>query len=278
MKIQHTLSQDGYFLKYAYSNNDENKPWLMFIIPFGLELEVTEAFFNYFSSDYNVVSYEARIILADNDAKVSTDTLTVENHVKDLFSVMSALDINKTNIVGYCSGAGIALAAINDNPEAFDVLLLVSGEYVLLHETDCITQFGHDINSLLPMAAESNEMAQFLIDRMSYDNESLIPKGVYLPFSELHYLRRYSANYVTYRQENYSALASAVKNNTGIIAGTLDLQSNVNSSIKIHQLIENSCLYVDEKGDHYGVLRENSHTLEKIKEFLVKGEISSDPM
>jgi pimeloyl-ACP methyl ester carboxylesterase len=268
METRNISSHCASQLVIGHGKIEQNRPWVVFIIPFGLKIELAEPFIDSLSGDYNVVSWEARAILSSVDYELSNDELSVESHVEDLVTILGDLGVDKACIVGYCSGAGIALAAANRYPEKVDFLILANGEYTLLHDSSCTTQYGSDIDSILPIAAESESNAQFIIERMPAGKDEAVPAGMDVPFSEAYILKRYAENYLNYRSTDFEALAKKITHKSFILTSKNDLQANVNSSQYIHRCIDKSEIYVDDFNDHYGVLRKDSTTIGKIKELL----------
>lgn len=266
MNIETTVSHDGVELNYAYTGLSHDK-CLALIIPFGLKLDLAESFFDFYRDHYDVVALESRLILAPEARKVAPEELAVDNHVEDLVSVLRACGISRTILVGYCSGAGIALAAANKYPELFLELILVHGEYVLLEEDTCTTQFAADIDSLLSLAAQSEQHAGKIFEKVSsdrpIDNKSQL-EGIDTPFTQVHFLHRYAMNYLAYKSADFKALAHSVPHKCLLLTGNRDLQANVVSTQKIHGLMKKATIHVDPYADHYGILREDSKTLATI--------------
>ena len=269
---QTTLTHDGMELRYALSSQDSKKPWITLVMPFGLRVDMAQAFFEFFGSHYRVVAWESRAILADSEHIPDVSLYSVENHVADLFSVLDACDIRQTALIGYCSGAGIALAAVNRVPNRFSTLILAHGEYTMLNEKACTTQFATDIDSLLSTAADNEAHASLVFERLQQDrieDNRNVPIGIDNPFSNLGYFRRYARNYLAYKSENYAAMAACVEHNTLLLSGSKDIQANVASSMKIKDLIKNASINVDPAADHYGIVRDNSNTMTNIWNYLV---------
>ncbi|MFT7235221.1 MAG: pimeloyl-ACP methyl ester carboxylesterase [Methylophagaceae bacterium] len=262
-----TLSHDGIQLNYGYNILDEDNPWMALIMPFGLKIKLAEAFFDFFKEHFNLITIESRLILADPDRKIKSGELSLENHVADLMTVLKKHDVEQATLIGYCSGAGIALAAANEHKQNFDNLILVSGEYTLMEDSDCITPFGRDIDSLLSMASIDEQKAKLVFDKiknsLSKVDESR-PAGLDLPFSQYEYLHRYGVNYLSYRETDFRSLASTVSHNTLLISGAKDAQTNIQSTQTICDLIDNSEILIDPKGDHYEILRPESNLMVEI--------------
>lgn len=283
MQERTLLSHDGCTLRIGYCDQAPGRPWIALIIPFGLQVEVARAFFDFFAADYNIVTWEARLILEPPARSIGPGELTVGNHVADLLAVLDACSVERATLAGYCSGAGIALAALKAAPHRFGDLVLVNGDYVLLKEPSCVTQFGSDIDSILPMASRDLKTAQFILDRMRsilegmpsdqrLQNDRAPPAGIHLPFSQAHYFHRYAVNYLSYRATDFVTLACAVRRRTLLIAGECDLQTNVTSSGRIHRCIPGSRIWVAPSGDHYELLRRSSSTFDQVRSFLSAAE------
>lgn len=279
MRDRTAPSYDGCLLQLGCSERAPGKPWIALIIPFGLKVEIARAFFEFFAADYNIVTWEARLILAPPERSIGTGELTVGNHVADLLAVLDACGVQRATLVGYCSGAGVALAALKAAPQRFDDLVLVSGEYALLKEPACVTPFGSDIDSILTLASRGVDTAQLILERMRSILEGMSsnkqsagrsapPTGINLPFSQAHYFHRYALNYLAYRSLDFVRLAWAVRRRTLLLAGECDLHTNVTSSRRIQRCIPGSQIAVIPEGDHYELLREQSSTLHQVRNFL----------
>jgi len=270
MKVETVSSRDGVELRYAHSGSP-GKPSIALIIPFGLRVELAEAFFKFYQPRYDVVAWESRLILDQSGREVAPKDFAIINHVYDLVSVLRACRVSRSFLVGYCSGAGVALAAANRFPQLFSSLTLVHGEYTLLGDQSCTTQFAADIDSLLSRAGSSEEGARQVFERVSGDRQMLnknIPEGVDTPFTQLSYLRRHAMNYLAYKATDFKKLARSVSHRSLLLTGNRDAQANVESSRMIHGVMRNADIHIDPDADHYGILREDSKTLATIWNYL----------
>jgi len=271
MNIDTITTFDKFELRYGFSNTDSAKPWLAFVIPFGVKIEMACSFVDFFSPKYNVVTWEARSILDSHDGVTSGEEFIFENHVSDLKQVLDIFDAEKYTIIGYCSGAGVALAAAEQFPSIVDSLILSHGEYALLNDKGCTSQFANEIDSLLSLAAKDEDHLRLVFNKIKddrFDDSSGKPKGIDLPFTRIEFLRRYSANYLQYKKVDFKNIAKNVTKKTLIMTGEKDLQSNVKSSETLHSLMKYSEIYIDADADHYGLLREESKSMVKIWNYL----------
>jgi pimeloyl-ACP methyl ester carboxylesterase len=258
------VGPDGVSLTYATSEFQEGKPWIALIIPFGLRVTIAKPFFEFFRPQYNIVSWESRLILSPDEQPVPPGAFELQRHVKDFEVVLAACNVRRCLVVGYCSGAGIALGAANRYPQRVSHLVLVHGEYVLLDEPGCSTQFAREIDGLLTMAhADENHLLKIFekVRNERLDAGEHRPQGIDLPFSQLAFLRRHAQNYQAYKKADFQKLARFVTHRTLLMTGKKDAQANVASTLKIKSVMPNATLHVDDAADHYGILREDSSTL-----------------
>lgn len=271
MKTDNLTTDDGVTLTYAYSMENRNNPWIVLIIPFGLHVSMAEPFFEFFTPRYNICTWESRLILNNSDHACEVEDFSIENHVRDLFAVVDTLDIQEAILVGYCSGAGIALAAVNSAPNRFSELILAHGEYVLLDDMNYVTQFAADMDGLLCLAASSDKRAELVHQKIQserLENDTHRPEGLDKPFSDINYLKRYAKNYLAYKSSDFERLASDITHPTLLMAGGRDIQVNIKSSEKIRRAISDAEIFIDPEADHYGVLTENSSTLIAIWNYI----------
>ncbi|MBL8300779.1 MAG: alpha/beta hydrolase [Rhodanobacteraceae bacterium] len=271
MQITQLTDVAGHELRDAYHVAGDDKPWILLVIPFGLDVRMAAAFFEFFGTHYNVCTLESRLILDPSEREYQVADFSIDNHAADLIAVLDELRVREAILVGYCSGAGIALAAINLAPNRFSELVLAHGEYTLLAEAKCTTQFAADMDTLLGLAASSAERAQLVFDKIQserFDGGPNRPQGLDQPFSELRILKRYARNYLAYKSEDYLGMARDVSHPTLLMAGGKDVQVNVESCRKLHENMPHAKLFVDPDADHYGVLTSDSATLIAIWNFI----------
>lgn len=271
MKEQTVQSCDGIELKYAITEIKDRKPWIALIIPFGLKLKMAKYFFDFFEPHYNIVVWESRSILESSERKVVKNEFSIENHVMDMRVILDTCSVKKFVIVGYCSGAGLALAFANRYPQLIEDLILVHGEYTMLGDTSCTTQFASEIDSLLSLAGKDEEHLNLVFEKIKndrFEENTDRPDGIDLPFTELVYLRRYAANYLDYKSTDFEHLARYVNHKTLLMSGNRDVQANVTSTEKISELMNNAEIHIDPEADHYGLLREDSNSMVTIWNYL----------
>jgi len=279
METAFLTTADGVRLKYAYSMGDPKRPWIMLVMPFALDPHMATPFFEFLGSHYNICTWESRSVREDSDRDCQVSEFSIDHHVADLLAVLDVLDVEEAILVGYCSGAGIALAAINLAPNRFSELVLAHGEYTLLKEAKCTTQFAADMDVLLSLAASSKERAQLVFEKIQserFEADVGRPQGLDQPFADVRFISRYARNYLAYKSVDFEQLASEVLHPTLLLAGGKDMQVNVESSRRIHARMRNASLFIDPEADHYGVLRKDSGTLIAIWNYLCENAHARD--
>lgn len=264
MKEGVAVGSDGVSLNYATSEFKEGKPWIALIIPFGLRVTIAKPFFDFFEPQYNILSWESRLILSPDEQPVPPGAFELQRHVSDFEVVLACCKVRSCVVVGYCSGAGIALGAANRYPQRISHLVLVHGEYVLLDEPGCSTQFAREMDGLLTMAHADEDHLRQIFEKVKderIDAGEHRPEGIDLPFSQLAFLRRHAQNYQAYKKADFQKLARFVTHRTLLMTGKKDAQANVASTMKIKNAMPHATLHVDDAADHYGILREDSSTL-----------------
>lgn len=270
MNLDSLTTADGIELRYAYSVNNPGHPWIMLVMPFGLDVRMAGPCFDFFASHYNICTWESRSILEDSERECELEQFAIDHHVADLLAVLDTLRVKEAILVGYCSGAGIALAAVNLAPNRFGELVLAHGEYTLLGDAKCTTPFAADMDSLLCLAASSDARAQVVFNKIQSERFDGVdrPGGLDQPFSNVRFLKRYAKNYLAYKSTDFTQLAREVNHPTLLLAGGKDAQVNISSSRKIQGCIRGARLFIDPDADHYGVLTKDSPTLIAIWNYI----------
>ncbi|MEM9103886.1 MAG: alpha/beta hydrolase [Pseudomonadota bacterium] len=278
MQIQQYKNKSGLDLTYAVKQTKTNSDWLVLIFPFGLKVEFAKAFFDQFGDAYSLLCCESRLIFNDVEQyQPQPADFEIQQHVNDILELCTSLDIEDACLIGYCSGAGVAISLVNQYPEKFTRLLLVHGEYAMLNQSECVTQIGRDIDSILPLAGASPDNAKMIMQSLGNTNKVDTDDisghaDLNLPYSDHRYLYRYANSYLAYKTVDFAERAKHIKLKTWVLTGNKDIHTNVASSSLIHSNLSDSDMYVDEHADHYGILRHNSNTLAHIN-LIVSGEL-----
>jgi pimeloyl-ACP methyl ester carboxylesterase len=251
-------SIDGHGVRALFSGRDPRRLTVTFVLPFGSRFDMARPFLTSAAERFNVVTWEARVIVDDPEMHGDIREIATEMHVSDMVSVLTRLEVDRTDVIGYCSGAGIALLTARRHPERIAKLALVSGEYVLPARICPQTRFQADLQELMAVAAMSKAHADAIFSKLAPRHipaDDPVLGGLALPFSRPEYLYRYALNYRSYRQTNFLEVAEAVHHLALVIVGRKDEQVTIASSELIHRRLRNSRLEIEPLADHYDVCR-----------------------
>ncbi|WP_339073972.1 alpha/beta hydrolase [Teredinibacter turnerae] len=270
MRVNKVNTDSGVELHFSVEKCGIERPWLVFVLPFGLEVSSAAAFFTAFQGQFNVLTWQCRLILSDEELKQGQDSFSISQHVNDLNVLLNDQGVERVILVGYCSGAGVSLAYAAAHKDMISQLVLINGDYVILDEADCVTQHGKDVDSLFPLAAMDQKKSAFVLDRInqSDDDGERARLGLNKPFSSPLYFQRYAMNYLSYKEANFKELAKSIEHPVLVIASGMDKQANVTSSKRIVECLQNAEFYLDANADHYEPLREGSHILAYLYDYL----------
>jgi len=265
-------ASDGKRLRVFRGDLREAKPFLTLILPFGLRLDAARTLCAMLSGEFNVVTWQGRS-LCDQPLAAHENGMTPEVHVQDMCSVLDALGVRKTDVVGFCSGAGIALVAARIEGHRINRLALVCGEYMLSPAVCPQSNFQREVDSLLPLAAESLNHAAALCEKLTASRvrapaKTEFDEEVVVPFSSAARLHRHGLNYLSYRGTDFMALAGEVPHRTRVISTDRDEQVSAASSQVIASLLRNAERHVVVPGDHYEILRGKNAVNDSIVEFF----------
>jgi pimeloyl-ACP methyl ester carboxylesterase len=264
-------SFDGYAISAFHSHLVSEKPYVIIVLPFGLRPKAASELYTRLSPQFNVLTWQSRSIV-DCPASAAADVvLTPQMHANDMVQVLRHFRVRTSGVIGFCSGAGIALLAAAECRMMIDRLALVCGEYMLPPGVCPQTNFQREVDSLLPLAAMSRKNAASLCEKLTSGRgkaESEFDEDVALPFSNPEYLYRHGINYLSYRQVDFRDVARSVPHRTLLISTENDKQVTVQSSQLIAELLANKKQHIVLPGDHYEILRGRAEMVEALTAFL----------
>jgi 3-oxoadipate enol-lactonase len=99
----------------------DNLPVIIFIHGFPFNKEMWDKQVEVLKENFRVIAYDVR---GHGNSWSGTDDFTIELFVKDLLSLMDALEIEKTVLCGLSMGGYVALKAMENHPNRFNALVL----------------------------------------------------------------------------------------------------------------------------------------------------------
>ncbi|KAB0639940.1 alpha/beta hydrolase [Burkholderia stagnalis] len=266
---------DGRPLNVFHSGFSPERRNLMLVLPFGVRHAMAARLCEALAPHVNLVTWESRFVLdLQDDAR--EDDFDVDYHVRDLVQVAAhanarAGHAGATDVIGYCSGAGISLLAAARHPGTVRRLALVSGEFMLKPSVCRPSSFQREVDVLLPAAAASKDMASVLFDKISSGRsapQSEFHDFISVPFSSAAHLHRYGLNYVAYRQVDFLNEARAVTQPTLVIATRSDRQVTPDSAHIILSHLTDATGVHEFDGDHYELCRAHPDMTHALLQFF----------
>lgn len=269
------ITADGCGLRVLHSSRKRASRHVVVVLPFGMRIEVAGACCEQLAKRFNVVAWEGRSLCDELDM-AREDALTPQAHINDLRALVELFGITRAEIVGFCSGAGIALLGASSGVDFIDRMVLVCGEFMVGPGLCPQSGFQREVDFLLPLAAESLEQATALCEKLTASRQSgrcrtEFDDAVSLPFLSASRLHRHGLNYLGYRRLDFLEIARRVPNQVRMISTIDDQQVCPCSSAMIAARLCNAERHIVLPGDHYEILRENTSVNSAIQEFLTSG-------
>lgn len=283
--LQQTVrSFDGRSLNVFHTAFRPQLPDLMLVLPFGMRQGIARQFYTVLAPRFNLITWESRFVL-DLEADLPGEEIKASDHARDLLHVLELFQRRRTsshrqfNVVGYCSGAGVAMMGAAQHPEWIRRLALVSGEFVLPASLCRQSGFQREVDLLLPAAAASKERARHLYEKIAAGRRaasSEFHEFTSAPFSTAEHLHRYGLNYVAYRGVDFLEVASRVTQPAMVLVALGDQQVSADSSRIVSRALLSAPEVMTVEGDHYELCRGNRSITELLSEFLLHGRHTVD--
>ncbi|MEQ8968226.1 MAG: alpha/beta hydrolase [Azospirillaceae bacterium] len=263
-------SRDGTPIAVFRTDMAPDRPTIVLALPFGLRHAAAAGFFAAVAGRYNVVTWESRFVL-NFDGPSETETITADLHADDLLAVIDSFDLAPADVVGYCSGAGIALVAAAREPRRIGRLTLVCGEFMLPPSACRQSGFQREVAVVLPAAASSRDDAAMLQEKIADGAKPATHEFhdfVALPFSTGEHLYRFGRNYLAYRAVDMLATAATVPHEALVIATRRDEQVPLDNAAIVAGCLPGAGEPVVLDGDHYELCRGNPDITAELDRFL----------
>lgn len=238
---------------------------LVLVLPFGVRHLMAVQLYEELARSFNVITWESRFVL-DLEADEQDTEITAEMHALDMIHVIRqsrtwhAGAQGPVDVIGYCSGAGVASLAAARHGQHIRRLALVSGEYMLPPAVCTQSPFQREVDLLLPAAAASMARARLLAEKIAAGRKtpgSEFDRFVSLPFSTPEHLHRYGRNYIAYRSVDFLQIAGQVRHPALLLAAQGDKQVSVESSRIVASRLSGARGVQVVDGDHYELCRGN---------------------
>lgn len=277
---RHTVdSFDGRSLNVFASAPVADLPDIVLVLPFAVRHDIAQGLYDALADRCNLVTWESRFVL-DLERDAPATQFEAALHAADLLHVASTMFDHRragdepgrpVDVIGYCSGAGIAMLAASMSARAVRRLALVSGEYALPSHACARTSFQNDVAVILPMAAASLVDAGRLAERINAGSRaarSEFHDHVSIPFSSAEHLHRFGLNYVAYDAVDLRRVARSLTQPTVLVSLGEDQQVTSASARLVAAEIPSATVVELPGGDHYELCRGAAPLVEAVMGFL----------
>jgi pimeloyl-ACP methyl ester carboxylesterase len=221
-----------------------------------------------------VVTWPSRYLVDAATIPEEPSALCFERQVQDACSVLGTIEASEIVVVGYCSGAALALeAAKRVSERRVRKLILVNGSFNLDAIHASRTQYEKDLDQLMPLAAKDRAAARLVRQQLQLAfarsrREHEFSDETRRPFQCDELLYRYSNTYCSFREMDSLEGTDRLGLEALVISGMRDLTASPQSSAVIAKSLPRAALHVEEDGDHYEFCRAGTSTLRVISEYM----------
>lgn len=272
MNLVEVTTRDGYQLTLGRHEVKASLPWVLFVLPFGLPVQVGKTFAMSLGTIANVAVLESRLILQDELRSVPVDALLASHHATDVIDACMTLPVQPQILVGYCASAGIVMKVASTDALPLQQLVLVSGDYRLA--PDQSTQYSKDLDSIFELVTQDPALAGYFLDKLR-DTVKGTFAGLDAPYLLSQRLYRLAQSYRSYAQTDFLNLARNIQLPVLVLAGAKDKQINAASSVTLAAHLSDCHLVIDENGDHHELLKANSPLIQQIRDLITTERVAA---
>ena len=272
-------SHDGVVLRVYRSLPAPDKPPLLIVLPATTTVALIGAAVERLARSFNVITWETRLVLDPTAVADETAAMSLRANVGDLERVFRSFALSRAYLIGYCTGAPVALHAAAAHPGWFRKLALVAGSYFLQPGECELTQHERDILKIMPHIAAGEKNAAALSKTFVYLRDTGKLQGdafaleTYRPFYTGRSLHRLGLLVDDLIRNPIHAVAREVALPVLVAAGEDDAQTHCASSVLLETELPDAELYLDD-GDHYAFCRGEARLMERIAAYF--GEVEND--
>lgn len=275
MKEVQIASFDKVIIKTYYSNTIADKEYIIIVLPLATKASFVESAVSYLGCKYNVITWEARLILEPNVELTNREVISIESHIKDFDIILDYFNISSAFMIGYCSGAATALhIAASKYNTRIKKMALINGAYFMNKDHCDITQYEQDMLNLIPIIASDYNQALYIFtkffkgNRIFKDSQHEFVEEIYRPYDNADSLYRFGIGLNNFIISDLRTLAREIEIPTLVVSGKLDNQTHYASSLLINSEIARGEMYLNEVGDHYEFCRAKPELMERIFNFF----------
>ncbi|WP_338871360.1 alpha/beta hydrolase [Myxococcus stipitatus] len=267
------VSFDGVRIRAFRTPPVPGREQVALVLPLATRPTFVERALQRLAQHFNVITWEARLLLEPEQGWSGDSALSLDAHARDALAVLDHFQVPRASLVGYCSGAALALRMAEAHAARFHKLVLVNGAYFLAPEVCDVTQYERDVLALAPLIAMNRDTAAAvfkaaLASGSFHQPDHEFARDICLPYASVETFHRYGVGLAQCIQADACQSAEAITLPTLVMSGGKDDRTHPASSALIASRIARSQHSVDSEADHYSLCRAREATLERMRQFL----------
>ncbi len=277
-KRNSVLGRDGTTLR-SYQTlahpNTTAKPCVVLVnaygMPVGLMLPLAQAL----SHKFHVLTWESRGV-PDVSASFNPLAVSVGDHAADLVALLDAHNVERAHVVGWCTGAQVALRFASDHSKRLQGLVLLNGCYTLPASVQ-ISAYRELVRELMREVATQPEFAktyyamiygkkgsgiagvgvEIVSDVLNFTDPDLLHLTS-APFQSSEALYRYAVMMTRFNQEPEHAWTLGLSAQTLVVSGSKDTIAHPQESWALHKLVPGSQYLELPQGNHFSMYHDTT--------------------
>lgn len=275
--IKETLrTSDAVSINTYRTTPSKNKDALLIINAFGMPVDFWYKFISRAKVEFNIYTWESRYL--PSNAPLDGTNIENDRHIQDAMEFLNAHGVEDAHVVGWCTGAKLALKMAYQQPHCVKTLTLLSGGFNIPEEK-FRTSYEKQLTDTLNDIASDILLAELYYDLIYAKNDETgandgeirsvlhATNANYLQYTSLPFrspqnIYRYANQISTFYREKDIDWANEVDVPTLVLTAKNDINTHPNGSRFISELMPDASYVELGDGDHYLM---DSHT-----EFVLK--------
>lgn len=276
---------DGTQLNLYVRENPKADKTVVIINAFGMPVDFVVPLSEQLCHGHRVVTWESRGV-PSGSVPEGNAAVSVNAHVQDLLAILDGLKLEQVHLIGWCTGATVAIRFAAGFPNRIQSLTLLNGGYNLAGAEE--TPFQVNMREIMPLIAEDKAQAKFffetLFNRFDFGARagsaassslnrilaSTNPRYAHLtsfPFRNEGMLFNYARLINAFISEPIEKDITRIVNPCLVATGLRDVTASPESSIVVSEFLANADLFVDPESDHF-MLHDNKSLHRRVHDFI----------
>ena len=282
-------SWDGYRIN-LYTLGSPDKPPLLLVNAYGMPVTFMEPLAQALSDAFYVVTWESRGIPSDASG-VDGHDLSPSAHARDGIYIMDLLTLKKSDVLGWCTGAHVALKMALLSRERVGRLILLNGGFNFDNIQD--TAFQRNMRHVMVAASGNIALARLYHSAMYSRSENHPSTGVPdasektldifrstdtslvhltgTPYRSPENLFKYASMIARFIQDKDYSGIEELGEDVLILSAKDDVTTGYMGSVYLNNCIQGSRISFPPAGDHFLLYNDSQYVCNQVRAFLSPG-------